>query len=92
MKKLLVGVLVLGITVSAGLAMAQGVSPSTGTHTQTMKSVDTTKVPPPNTPQWHGAVRPANDPIVHPAGWVPPKPQTSPPPAYPAGWVPPKKP
>jgi hypothetical protein len=38
-----------------------------------MKSVDTTKVPPPNTPQWHGAVRPANDPIVHPAGWVPPK-------------------
>ena len=72
MKKLLAAVLVLGITVSAGLAMAQ--APSTGTNTQTMKSVDTTKVPPPNTPQWHGAVRPANDPIVHPAGWVPPKP------------------
>ncbi len=85
MKKLLAGVLVLGITASAGFAMAQ-----TGTNTQTMKSVDTIKVPPPNTPQWHGAVRPANDPIVHPNGWVPPKPQTSPPPAYPAGWVPKK--
>ncbi len=80
MTKLLVGLLVLGMTVVAGIVMAQTVSPSTGTvttstgtNTNTMKSVDTTKVPPPNTPQWHGAVRPANDPIVHPKGWVPPK-------------------
>ena len=70
MKQLLIKVLMISFSLVVTIPFS---AQAGNTSTATMRSVDKANVPSPGKP--HFETRPANDPIVHPKGYVEPNPQ-----------------